>query len=49
MPIIDLAEESGRYLPGRSDSGSTGGAVATGVGLGAVAGLLGGLFGSSES
>jgi hypothetical protein len=50
MPIINLAEEIGRYLPGRNDSGSTGGAVATGIGLGAVGGLLGGLLGgSSES
>jgi len=48
QPIINLAEEIGRYLPGRSDSGSTGGAVATGVGLGAVGGLLGGLLGGSS-
>jgi uncharacterized protein (TIGR00266 family) len=49
MPIINLAEEIGRYLPGRSESSSTGSAIATGAGVGAVAGLLGGLFGSSDT
>ena len=50
MPIINLAEEIGRYLPGRGEgSGSTGGAVATGAALGAVGGLLGGLFGSKDA
>ena len=48
MPIINLAEEIGRYLPGRSDGGSTGGLAATGAALG-VAGLLGGLLGGSDT
>ena len=48
MPIINLAEEIGRYLPGRSDSGSSGGSIATGVGIGAIGGLLGGLLGGSS-
>ena len=44
MPIMNLAEEIGRYLPASpnaSSSGSIGGAVAVG-------GLLGGLFGGSR-
>ena len=50
MPIINLAEEIGRYMHTGSDSGanSTGGTIATGAALGAVGGLLGGLFGGSE-
>jgi uncharacterized protein (TIGR00266 family) len=51
MPILNLAEEIARYLPGRGDSGanSTGGTLATGAAIGAVGGLLGGLFGGSET
>jgi len=51
MPIINLAEEIGRYLPGRSDgsSSSTATGVAAGAALGAVGGLLGGLFGSNDT
>jgi uncharacterized protein (TIGR00266 family) len=49
MPIINLAEEIGRYLPNRNDSSSSsGGAVATGAALGAVGGLLGGLLGGNK-
>ncbi len=48
MPIMNLAEEIGRYLPGRSEpssSSSVGGAAAAV----AVGGLLGGLFGGGAS
>jgi uncharacterized protein (TIGR00266 family) len=49
MPIMNLAEEIGRYLPSNTggDGGGTnvGGAVATGVAGGVVGSLLGGLFG----
>jgi uncharacterized protein (AIM24 family) len=49
MPIMNLAEEIGRYLPSNNggDGGGTnvGGAVATGVAGGVVGSLLGGLFG----
>lgn len=49
MPIMNLAEEIGRYLPGsHGDSGGSS-AVATGVGGAVVGGLLGSLFGSSSS
>ena len=47
MPIMNLAEEIGRYLPGPSEtagSGSIGGAATAA----AVGGLLGGLFGGSK-
>ena len=48
MPIMNLAEEIGRYLPGRteaSNSGSIGGAAAAVT----VGGILGGLFGGGSS
>ena len=48
MPIMNLAEEIGRYLPGNSGDGAgtnVGGAVATGVAGGVVGGILGSLFG----
>jgi hypothetical protein len=48
MPIINLAEEVGRYLPGsggEASSGGIGGGVASGVAAGVVGGILGGLFG----
>ena len=50
MPIINLAEEIGRYLPNRTESSasSAGGAVATGAALGVVGGLLGSLFGGNK-
>ena len=52
MPILNLAEEIGRYLPSKgSDNGasSTAGGVAVGAALGAAGGLLGGLLGGGES
>jgi uncharacterized protein (AIM24 family) len=51
MPIINLAEEIGRYLPnnaGNGASASAGGAAATGVALGVAGGLLGGLLGGDK-
>jgi uncharacterized protein (TIGR00266 family) len=49
MPIMNLAEEIGRYLPssGGGDNGANSGVgtLATGATIGAVGGLLGGLFG----
>jgi hypothetical protein len=39
MPIMNLAEEIGRYLPGRTETAAGGGMAA--------GGLLGGLFGGS--
>ncbi len=44
MPIINLAEEIARYLPG-NDGGRGGAGVGTVVGATAVGGLLGSLFG----
>nr|WP_294529367.1 TIGR00266 family protein [uncultured Rhodopila sp.] len=47
MPIINLAEEIGRYLPGRTEAaapGNLGEAAAAAVG-----GVLGGLFGGSDN
>ena len=49
MPIMNLAEEIGRYLPGNhsgSDGPGVSGIVGTGLTAGAVGGLLGGLFGN---
>ncbi|RFB79212.1 TIGR00266 family protein [Methylovirgula sp. 4M-Z18] len=51
MPILNLAEEIGRYLPGSGgDTGanSSSGTMATGAALGAVGTLLGGFLGSSN-
>ena len=47
MPIINLAEEIGRYLPQKGDSGGGGGATVMdmGAGVAAVGGILGSLFG----
>ena len=44
MPIINLAEEIARYLPG-NDSGRGGSSAGTVIGATAVGGLLGSLFG----
>ena len=51
MPILNLAEEVARYLPGGGDNGanSTAGNVAIGSALGVAGGLLGGLFGGSNN
>src|SRR5580692_3041364 len=51
MPIMNLAEEIGRYLPGvgsDSGAGSAAGGVAAGAALGAAGGLLGGLLGGNS-
>ena len=51
MPILNLAEEIGRYLPGVArDTGAntTAGTVGSAAALGVAGGLLGGLFGSSN-
>jgi uncharacterized protein (AIM24 family) len=45
MPILNLAEEIGRYLPGRSEGATGGGGDFAATA--AVGGLLGGLFGGS--
>ena len=47
MPILNLAEEIGRYLPGHTE-GSSSGSVGTAVGAAAVGGILGSLFGGSD-
>jgi uncharacterized protein (TIGR00266 family) len=49
MPIMNLAEEIGRYLPNNSSSESSSStAVATGVAGSIVGGVLGSLFGSGD-
>jgi uncharacterized protein (TIGR00266 family) len=45
MPILNLAEEIGRYLPGREGSSGSS-TLTTGLGAAAVGGVLGTLFGS---
>jgi uncharacterized protein (TIGR00266 family) len=47
MPILNLAEEIARYLPGRAEPSS--GNVGTTVGAAAVGGILGSLFGGRDS
>jgi len=52
MPILNLAEEIGRYLPhagGDTGANSTMGTLGTGAALGVAGGLLGGLFGGGET
>jgi hypothetical protein len=51
MPIINLAEEIGRYMPGGGGeaSSSTGSGLASGVAAGIVGGVLGGLFGGDKN
>jgi uncharacterized protein (TIGR00266 family) len=46
MPIMNLAEEIGRYLPGRTEASSSAGSSAAAV---AVGGVLGGLFGGKNN
>ena len=48
MPIMNLAEEIGRYLPGRTDTASSG-VVGNAVAATAVGGILGSLFGGSNN
>ena len=45
MPILNLAEEIGRYLPGGTGDSGKGGTVATGIGAGIAGTVLGSLFG----
>ena len=47
MPIMNLAEEIGRYLPGRTESTSS--STAGGAAAGVVGGILGGLLGGGSS
>ncbi len=46
MPIINLAEEIARYLPG-NDRGGRSGTAGTAIGAAAVGGLLGSIFGDT--
>jgi len=46
MPIMNLAEEIGRYLPGRSETASSGAKIAASA---VVGGILGSLFGGSDN
>ena len=48
MPIMNLAEEVGRYLPRQGESGSTSGNVATGMAAGVAGAILGGLLGGKS-
>ncbi len=48
MPIMNLAEEIGRYLPGNGGDSASGN-VATGVAASAVGAVLGSLFGGSRN
>jgi len=49
MPIINLAEEIGRYLPGRAESSSSSTTIGGVAAASAVGGILGGLFGGGSS
>ena len=47
MPILNLAEEIGRYLPGNSgESGGVNTVLGTGIGAAAIGGILGSMFGN---
>jgi hypothetical protein len=49
MPIMNLAEEIFRHMPGNETaSEGVGGAVATGVAGAAIGGILGGMFGGGS-
>jgi uncharacterized protein (TIGR00266 family) len=49
MPIMNLAEEIARYLPGAADRADGGGGAVAGIATaGVVGGLLGGLFGGDN-
>ncbi len=49
MPILNLAEEIGRYLPGTGGDSSSSGNIATGVAASVVTGIVGSLFGGSRN
>src|SRR5450631_4226410 len=51
MPILNLAEEIGRYLPRGGDTGANSmtGTLATGAAAGVAGALLGGLFGGGSN
>jgi hypothetical protein len=48
MPIMNLAEEIGRYLPGAGAHGGSSSPLGNVVGAAAVGGLLGELFGGNN-
>jgi uncharacterized protein (AIM24 family) len=48
MPILNLAEELGRYLPGHTEPATTPASVGGTIGAAAVGGILGSLFGSNR-
>jgi uncharacterized protein (TIGR00266 family) len=48
MPIINLAEEIARYLPGREAGSASSGAAVAGIGGSLAGAVLGGLFGSGK-
>lgn len=49
MPILNLAEEIARYMPGNTSQESTASSVGGSIAAGAVGGILGSLFGGSDS
>src|SRR5450631_794556 len=49
MPIMNLAEEIGRYLPQAGDRGGTSGTLGTVAATAAVGSILGGIFGRDDS
>jgi uncharacterized protein (TIGR00266 family) len=49
MPIMNLAEEIGRYLPmGDGERGGANSVISTGIGVAAVGGLLGSMFSGGD-
>ncbi|HEY2048681.1 MAG TPA: TIGR00266 family protein [Caulobacteraceae bacterium] len=48
MPILNLAEEIARYLPGGAHDGGAGNVAGTVAGAGLVGGILGSIFGSEN-
>ena len=48
MPILNLAEEIARYLPGNDQHQNLGGAAAGLATVGVVGGILGGLLGGDN-
>jgi len=49
MPIMNLAEEIGRYLPRPNEAATSTGGVASGVAAGVAGAILGGLLGGKSS